>query len=419
MSRPSTGPLGRHPMGGRNWEGFSADPYLAGEAMKYTIAGHQSVGVQTSSKHLIANEQETQRTRSVLKDGTIVDAVSSNIDDRTLHELYLWPFADAIRAGTTSIMCSYNRLNGTYACEHEHLLRDVLRGELGFRGWVVSDWFASHSTAGSANAGLDMEQPGDLPEGFDNTWGGSGFYGRNLEEAVRAGNVTEERLDEMVRRVMTPYFLLGQDDPGYPGIDEDMRFVLGMFDSGWSALQGRGTAVPGRDVRGDHYELIRKMGASSSVLLKNTKKTLPIKETGRCKAGEEVVNIGVFGNAAIEPTEGLASLRSYETPSGPEFGALSVGGGAGSGRNPYLVSPLEAVKARARRSGSIVQHLASNELLANDDFRSIYPVPDICLVFLKTWAAEEYDRTSFELDWNSTLVVANTAAFCGNRTVVV
>lgn len=417
--RPSTGPLGRHPLGGRNWEGFSADPYLAGEAIKYTVMGHQSVGVQTSSKHYIGNEQETQRTREVLDDGTVIDAVSSNIDDRTLHELYLWPFADAIKAGTTSIMCSYNRVNGTYACENEHILTGILRGELGFRGFVISDWFATHSTSGSANGGLDMEQPGDLPPGFQNTWGGSGFFGPNLEAAVGAGNVTEERLDEMVRRIMTPYFLLGQDDPEYPTVDDTMPVVLAATNNGWLAVDDKGAAVAGRDVRRDHHKLIRKMGAASSVLLKNAGKALPIRDKGEYRNGEGVSNIGVFGNAAIEPTEGLIYPSSGETPFDAEYGALSTGGGAGSGRNPYLVSPLEAIKARAHKSGAIVQYLASNEVIAKNDFRSLYPVPDVCIVFLKTWAAEEYDRVSFELDWNSTLVVTNTAAFCGNRTVVV
>lgn len=87
--RPTTGPLGRNPLGGRNWEGFSPDPFLSGEAVRYTVMGHQAAGVQTSTKHFIGNEQETMRSDTVMPDGTIVDAVSSNIDDRTLHELYL------------------------------------------------------------------------------------------------------------------------------------------------------------------------------------------------------------------------------------------------------------------------------------------------------------------------------------------
>jgi beta-glucosidase len=380
--------------------------------------GHQSVGIQTSSKHYIANEQETQRSDEVLEDGSVVEGISSNIDDRTLHELYLWPFAEAVKAGTTSIMCSYNRLNMTYTCEHPHLLNGILRKELGFRGFVISDWFATHSTAEAANAGLDMEQPGDLPPGASTSFSGGGYFGSKLEAAVLAGNVTEDRLDTMVRNIMTPYFLFGQDDPSYPTPDQDLSFLLGTTNAGWDSprVQELGFPSAGRNVQGDHAELIRKMGASATVLLKNRDGRLPIKNS---RANGRIANIGVFGNAAIDPTEGLVYLDNGR-PAGPEFGALSIGGGAGSGRNPYLVSPLDSIKARARDSDALVQYISDNKALANGDFRSIYPIPDICLVFLKTWAAEEQDRLSFELDWNSTLVVEKTARFCGaNKTVVI
>lgn len=85
---------------------------------------------------------------------------SSYIDDRTLHEIYLWPFARSIEAGVVSVMCSYNRFNGTYACENNHTMNKILKEELGFKGFVMSDWYATHSTANSANHGLDMTMPG-------------------------------------------------------------------------------------------------------------------------------------------------------------------------------------------------------------------------------------------------------------------
>lgn len=103
---PVVGPLGKNPTGGRNWEGFGADPYLQGIAMSETIEGMQSVGVQANAKHYILNEQELNR-----------ETMSSNLDDRTMHELYLWPFADAVHANVASVMCSYNKINGTWACE--------------------------------------------------------------------------------------------------------------------------------------------------------------------------------------------------------------------------------------------------------------------------------------------------------------
>jgi beta-glucosidase len=126
---PVVGPLGRSPFGGRNWEGFSPDAYLSGELVEDTIVGMQSAGVQACVKHFILNEQETQRNPTT-GNGTTIEAISSNIDDKVsivnrgrdrhqpntvhkaMHETYLWPFANAIRAGSASVMCSYNRING-------------------------------------------------------------------------------------------------------------------------------------------------------------------------------------------------------------------------------------------------------------------------------------------------------------------
>ncbi|CAG9974873.1 unnamed protein product [Clonostachys byssicola] len=135
---PSSGPMGCHAVGGRNWESFRPDPYLAGVAMNASVLGIQSAGVQACSKHYIGNEQELQCTSTVSDDGTVTEAISSNIDNRTLHELYAWPFANAIHAGTAGIMCSDNRVNGLYACENSATL-SILKEELDFRRYVVSD----------------------------------------------------------------------------------------------------------------------------------------------------------------------------------------------------------------------------------------------------------------------------------------
>jgi beta-glucosidase len=158
---PVVGPLGRSGYGGRVWEGFSPDPYLTGVAAEQTIWGMQQAGVQTSLKHYIGNEQETQRNPDKSANGTTIEAVSSNIDDRTMHELYLWPFANGVRAGTASIMCSYNRLNGSYGCQNSKTINGLLKTELGFQGYVVSDWQATHAGVDAINAGLDMDMPGE------------------------------------------------------------------------------------------------------------------------------------------------------------------------------------------------------------------------------------------------------------------
>ncbi|KAF4826822.1 putative beta-glucosidase G [Colletotrichum tropicale] len=408
MLGPSTGPMGRHALGGRNWEGFGPDPYLAGISIAQTVHGVQDAGVQTCSKHYIANEQETQRSNTNQTDGTRAEAISANVDDRTIHELYLWPFADAIKAETTSVMCSYNRLNQTYSCENSHTLTKLLREELGFQGYTVSDWFATHSTSESINAGLDMEMPGIIP-----SYQGSVLYfGDRVLEAVSNGTVSEARIDQMARNIMTPYYFLGQDAEDYPTADPALRWVTLIQEVGLGAAKAGGFLPAdfvfehGRDVRGDHAKVIREMGAAGTVLVKNNN-TLPL-------SSPKI--IGVFGNDAGDITDGF--YRPSEVPDSVNTGTMIIGGGSGTGRASYIVSPLRAIQAKAAETGAEVLYATNNELLARNDFRGIYPPPEICVVFQQTFASESFDRTSFDLDGNSTAVINNVADFCGNTIVV-
>lgn len=112
---PVVGPLGRAPEGGRNWEGYSPDPVLAGIGVAGTVKGIQDAGIMACTKHYILNEQE--HFRQGAPPDYLTAALSSNLDDVTMHELYLWPFADAVRAGTASIMCSYQQINNSYGCQ--------------------------------------------------------------------------------------------------------------------------------------------------------------------------------------------------------------------------------------------------------------------------------------------------------------
>lgn len=155
---PVVGPLGRSPEGGRNWEGFSPDPVLSGIAVAQTIKGIQDAGVIATTKHYILNEQEHFRQQPEAQGYgyNITEASSSNADDVTMHELYLWPFADAVRAGTGAIMCSYEQINNSYGCQNSHTLNYLLKGELGFQGFVMSDWQAQHAGVSTILAGLDM-----------------------------------------------------------------------------------------------------------------------------------------------------------------------------------------------------------------------------------------------------------------------
>lgn len=402
--------MGRHALGGRNWEGFGPDPYLAGISITESINGLQDAGVQACAKHYIANEQETQRSSTINADGTQTEGISSNVDDRTIHELYLWPFANAIKTGTSSIMCSYNRVNQGYACENSYLLQDVLRDELGFKGYVVSDWFATHSTAKSINSGLDLEMPGYLPVDYP---GSQMWFGENVLNAIHNGSVTEARVDEMIGNILTPYYYLGQDARDYPTPDDAFAYVLIIQEASIELGQQLGL-IPdgfvfprGRDVRGDHARIIREMGAAGTVLLKNVNETLPLK-TPKV--------IGVFGNDAGDFTNGF--FRPSEAPESVNTGTMIIGGGSGTGRASYVVSPLDAIKAKARETDSEVIYITHNEVLADNDFRGVYPPPKLCLVFQQTFASESFDRTSFELDGNSTAVINNVAEYCGNTVVV-
>ncbi|KAF7555034.1 hypothetical protein G7Z17_g2474 [Cylindrodendrum hubeiense] len=394
---PVAGPLGRHALGGRNWEGFSPDPYLTGRAMEGTIQGIQSVGVQACAKHYIGNEQETQRSNSFASDGTEIDAISSNIDDRTLHELYLWPFADSVKAGVASFMCSYNRVNQTYACENEVILKDILRDELGFQGYVMSDWFATHSGAKSINAGLDLNMPGVIDASSFIT--GASYWGANITKYLADGTVSQKRIDDMIQKIMAPYYLLGQDSADFPSVDPSLLFTLAAT-SGFSLPN---VGIPSRDVQGNHAILIRQMASEGTVLLKNTNSALPLKSPK---------SIGVFGNDVADPTDGLTYGDAYE------IGTIDIGGGSGTGRHVYLVSPLEAVRTQARKTGARLQYIIHNEILAANNFVGLYPTPEVCLVFLGTFASEGWDRTEYEADWNSTLVVENVAKRCPNTIVI-
>ncbi|KXT02631.1 hypothetical protein AC578_1161 [Pseudocercospora eumusae] len=407
---PVSGPLGRSGLGGRNWEGFSPDPYLTGALMEDTIKGHQDVGVQACAKHYIGNEQETQRNPSTSANNQTIEAISANIDDRTLHELYLWPFQDAVKAGVSSIMCSYNRINASYGCQNSKLLNGVLKDELGFEGWVVSDWMATHAGYHAADAGLDMNMPG----GLEFSKSVPSLWGANLTTSVNNGSLDISRLDDMAHRIMTPYFWLGQDN--FPAVDPSTPSTQRT----WNESTYRYNFTYGDevvDVRADHAELIREIGSAGTVLLKNTNNALPLKSPK---------NIGVFGNDAGDLTDGLyfANLISED---GFEYGVLPVAGGSGTGRLTYVVSPLEAIKAKAGPD-ALVQYVLNNTQLAQDNgfiFADDGPSsvilpspPEVCLVFLKTWASEGYDRSSLLVDWNGTSVVETVAASCSNTIVI-
>jgi beta-glucosidase len=144
---------------------------------------------------LIGYEQEENR-HPEKTGGFSIEALSSNIDDKTMHELYLWPFADAVHAGTGAVMCSYQRINNSYGCGNSKTQNGLLKTELGFQGFIVSDWGAVYSGVGTALAGLDMVMPTGAP-----------LWGKNLTKAIQNGSVPESRINDMATRyVQRLYF---------------------------------------------------------------------------------------------------------------------------------------------------------------------------------------------------------------------
>ncbi|OGM49505.1 beta-glucosidase G [Aspergillus bombycis] len=404
---PVAGPLGRSGYGGRNWEGFAADPYLTGVAMELTIQGYQDVGVQACAKHFIGNEQETQRNPNYNPNGTLTDviqeAVSSNIDDRTMHELYLWPFANAARAKVASVMCAYQRLNGSYACQNSKVLNGLLKEELGFQGYVQSDWGGTHSGVASIEGGLDMNMPGGLGA-YGQTPEAGSFFGKNVTLAVNNGTVDVSRVDDMIIRIMTPYYWLGQDQD-YPSVDPSSADLNTFSPRSTWLREFNLTGERSRDVRGDHGKLIRRHGAEATILLKNENKALPLKAPK---------SIAVFGNDAGETTVGAVNQATFE------YGTLAAGGGSGTGRFTYLVSPLEALKSRSQQDNTLVQWWLNNTLIADSDVTTLWvpTPPEACLVFLKTWAEEGSDREHLSVDYNGNEVVDSVASKCNNTIVV-
>jgi beta-glucosidase len=215
----------RSPLGGRNFEYFSEDPYLAGEMAASIINGIQSKGVGTSLKHYAANNQEFQRF-----------SISADVDERTLREIYLPAFEKAVKnAKPWTVMCSYNKVNGTFASEHHHLLTDILKNEWGFEGLVVSDWGAVRDRVAALQGGLDLEMPGP--------------YDRHVNavvDAVRSGELDEAVLDESVRRILNIVFK-ASETPKNGTFNEDA-----------------------------HHELAHKIATEGMVLLKNNG-LLPLK----------------------------------------------------------------------------------------------------------------------------------------------
>lgn len=407
---PVVGPLGRAPEGGRNWEGFSPDPVLSGIAVAETVQGIQSSGVIACTKHFIVNEQEHFRQVGEANGYgfDITEALSSNVDDVTMHELYLWPFADAVRAGTGSIMCSYNQINNSYGCANSYTLNYLLKGELGFQGFVMSDWQAQHGGVSTALAGLDMAMPGDTLFDTNRT-----FFGTNLTIAVLNGTVPEWRIDDMATRIMAAFYYVGRDkfERALPNFSSWTLETYGYL----HAIAEEGHTIVNKhvDVRDNHRADIRKAAANSIVLLKNNK-ALPL--TGNEKF------TGVFGQGAVTNLDGPNGCSDR----GCDNGTLAMGWGSGTANFPYLVDPLTAIQNKVlSTSGNPIQGVADN--FAAQQIAQVADASSVAIVFVSSDSGEGYinvdgnegDRNNLTLWHEGETLIKNVTAGCNNTIVVI
>ena len=258
----------RSPLCGRNFEYLSEDPFLAGELAAGLVAGIQGKGVGTSVKHFTANNQEFQRL-----------SISAEIDDRTLYEIYLPAFETVVKkARPWTVMCAYNKLNGTYCSENHRLLVDILKNEWGFEGLVVSDWGAVHDRVVALRGGLDLEMPGPQDSRV-----------QAVVEAVRSGDLDEYTLDESVERILKVVFK-AQKTPKRGKFDAEVHHALArkiagdgivlLKNEGILPLKGRQhIAVIGRSAEAPYFQ----GGGSSHV--NPTQVDIPFKELQE-QAGE-------------------------------------------------------------------------------------------------------------------------------------
>lgn len=332
----------RAPLAGRNFEMYGEDPYLSSRLVVPYIQGMQSEGIIATVKHFAANNQEYER-----------QTIDAKIDERALREIYLPAFRAAVQeAGVWAVMSAYNKVNGHWCAENSWLLTDVLKKEWGFKGLVVSDWKGTHSTAETANAGLDLEMPGaESIRRYDEARvpqspGDVGSRGamqtpEKLLPLVRAGEVKEAAIDDKVRRLLRVMFANGLFDHSKPG--------------------GGEVDTPAQRA------LARKAAGEGIVLLKNAGGVLPL-------LPGKIRSIAVAGpNAAV---------------------ARTGGGGSSSVKTKSAISPLDAVRERA---GSAIQVSYAESL---PEAAELAAKADVALVFAGDSAEVERegrDRESMDL----------------------
>ncbi len=364
----------RAPLWGRNFEGYGEDPYLASRMGVAYVRGVQGQGVISSVKHFAANNQEFERHR-----------IDEKIDLRTLHEIYFPAFKAAVEeAGVWAVMSAYNKVNGQWCAENPFLLTQTLRQRWGFKGFVISDWGGTYSTAGSLDAGLNLEMPGGEPmrawlarpttqaHGNDGGW----LTEPKVLASVAAGQAKQGAVDDSVRRILR------------------VMFTAGLFDSPSAA----GGAVDTPDQRA----AARTAATESMVLLKNVGGVLPLDS-------RKTRLVAVIGPSAAVARTG--------------------GGGSSLVRPKYAVSPLEGIKEAAAGKVQVTfaqgvamegEDAPSDASTARDEALALAAKADVAVVvvgYSSKLESESFDRPSMSLPAGQDDLIEAVSAV--NKSIVV
>lgn len=349
--------LTREPRNGRTFEYMGEDPILAGKMVASAIKGLQDQHVIGDIKHYALNDQESGR-----------NAVNVNIDKRAARESDLLAFEiGVLDSGVGAVMCSYNRVDGEYACENKYLLTDVLKDAWKFKGFVVTDWGGAHSIEKASAAGLDHEQPGWI------------FYGEELKRAVESGKVSQSELDDHVQRILRTMFATGViDDPPQKSVVDVER----------------------------GFEVARSLEEQAIVLLKNDHEQLPL-------AASRVHSIAIIGpHADVGMISGGGSAQ-VDPPVGNAI--LPPGKGQTRWLEPvwFPTSPLKSIRAKAPGTNVQFDSGADPEKAA-----SIAAKADVAIVFAYQWESEDMDLPTLSLPENQDSLISKVAA-ANPHTVVV
>lgn len=349
--------LTHEPRNGRTFEYLGEDPVLAGKLVGSVMKGLQEQHVIGDLKHYALNDQESGR-----------NAVNVNIDKRSMRESDLLAFEIGLReSNAAAIMCSYNRLNGDFACENKYLLTDVVKKDWGFKGFILSDWQGTHSTAKASAAGLDHEEPAEI------------FYGPAMKQAVQSGKVPVAELNDHVQRILRSMFATGVID------DPPQKSVVDV----------------------DHgYEVAQKIAEGSIVLLRNEQGQLPLDVSklhsiAVIGAHADVGMISGGGSAQVDPAGGNAIMPRGR---GPTTWQAQIW---------FRSAPVKAIQAKV--PGVRVQYDPGTDPA---EAAAMAKNADVAIVFAYQWESEGMDLESLSLPMHQDDLIASVAA-ANPHTIVV